>query len=252
MKRSIWIAAGWVGAVAHGAAPAVAPENAMNAMTAAKPGATPAAAAPTHFVKRDAIDFRSVLPAPPAAGSLAAQVDLEAVLQVQAWRTPEQVAWAKVVEKDSVYNLAGIVGAWFTAENLPVTKSLFSDVGDDLRALDAASKQPFLRPRPSAVDASVQPCVALPASTSYPSGSAMQAFVWAEILAEIFPAKREELLARAHRAAWGRVIGGVHFPSDVAAGRRLAEVYLAQCRTSAAFRDAVELSRKEMAGWAGK
>ena len=206
----------------------------------------PAAVVATQFVRLAAFDFAALLPAPPPAGSLAARVDLEAVLQVQAWRTPEQIAWAKLVEKDQVFNHAAVLGAWFTSERLPLTAAFFTAIGDDLRAIDPVAKQPFLRARPWAVDSRVQPCVAQPASTSYPSGSATQSFVWAELLAELIPAKRDELLARAHRAAWGRVIGGVHFPSDVVAGEIVARAYLAEARKSAAFRAALERSRNEV------
>ncbi len=212
-------------------------------------GAAAAAAVPgeTGFVAPAAFDFRALLPEPPAPGSLAAQVDLATVRQVQAWRTPAQVEWAKRVEKDSVFFHADILGAWFTAERLPVTAAFFRRVGVDLRALDGAAKLPFLRPRPPAVDGGVEPCVTLPASTSYPSGSGMQAFVWAELLAEAVPAQRAALLARAQRAAWGRVIGGVHFPSDVVAGERLAASYLAEARKSAAFRAALAACVAEIA-----
>lgn len=206
----------------------------------------PAAVVATQFVRLAAFDFAALLPAPPPAGSLAARVDLEAVLQVQAWRTPEQVAWAKLVEKDQVFNHAAELGPWFTADRLPLTAAFFTAIGDDLRAIDPVAKQPFRRARPWAVDSRVQPCVAQPASTSYPSGSATQAFVWAELLTEMIPAKRDELSARAHRAAWGRVIGGVHFPSDVVIGEIVARAYLAEARKSAAFRETLERSRNEV------
>ncbi len=219
--------------LALGGAAAGAQENVMappaaNVM-APRAGTAGAPAAP-HFVRLAAFDFRALLPAPPTAGSLDARADLETVLQVQAWRTPEQVAWARRVARDSVFFNGEVLGAWFGEERLPLTAAFFRQVGDDLRALDGAAKLPFLRARPSAVDARVQPCVDLPTSSSYPSGSGMQAFVWAELLAEIFPAQRAALLERASRAAWGRVIGGVHFPSDVVAGRKLAEAYLAVAR----------------------
>lgn len=73
----------------------------------------------THFVAVAGFDFRAVLPDPPALGSLAAESDLMAVRQLQTWRTPEQVAWAKLVEKDQVFNYASVIGPWFTAEGLP-------------------------------------------------------------------------------------------------------------------------------------
>lgn len=226
-------------------AAALAQENVM------RPPAPPAASAksptPTpQFIAVDRIDFSALLPAPPAPDSLAAKVDLETVLQVQAWRTPEQVAWAKRVERDNVFYHADVLGAWFTAERLPVTAAFFRRLADDMRLLDGASKKPFLRPRPATVDSRVQPCVDLPSSTSYPSGSAMQAFVWAEFLSDVLPEQRAALFDRASRAAWGRVIGGVHFPSDVVAGRRLAEAYIAAARQHHAFAEAFAAVRAEL------
>ncbi len=237
----------WVGAT-MGAAQVPAAKTGENVMNVMKPTVTGV----THFVAVAALDFRALLPEPPAAGSLAAESDLLAVRQAQAGRTPEQVAWAKLVEKDVMFNNATVLGAWLTKENLPKTAEFFAQVGEDLRAMDGASKKPFLRARPTTLDASLQPCVAVPASTSYPSGSAMQAWVWAELLAEIFPAKRGALMERAERAAWGRVIGGVHFPSDLVGGKRLAGVFLAEARKNVAFRAGIEAARAEMVARAGK
>jgi len=241
MVSRVFCTIGWLAA---GMAVLPAQENVMRPATPAMASAAPVA---PQFVTLAAFDFRALLPEPPAAGSIAAQSDLEAVLQVQAWRTPEQVAWALRVEKDSVFYHAEILGVWFTAGRMPLTAAFFKRLADDMRALDGAAKKPFLRPRPATVDPRVQPCVSLPTSTSYPSGSGMQAFVWAQLLAEAVPARRDALIARAHRAAWGRVIGGVHFPSDVVAGARLADAYLEEARKNAAFREGWAAARNEIA-----
>jgi len=218
---------------AGGAASAAEPANVMS------PPKAPAVAAPApRYLAAGSLDFAAVLPPPPEAGSMAALADLEAVLQVQAWRTPEQLAWAHLIDRDTVINLAKEIGPWFRADALPRTTAWLAAVGDDLSWLDGAAKAPFRRARPHTVDPRVQPVVTLPKSFSYPSGSACQAFVWAELLGDVFPERRAALVERAHRAAWGRVIGGVHFPSDVVAGRVLAAAYLDAVRKSAAFRAA--------------
>jgi hypothetical protein len=100
--------------------PAAAQEYAMNAAAVGKGG---------HFVKPAEFEIARILPEPPAPDSLAAQADLETVLQVQAWRTPEQEALAKAVDKDTPFNHASVIGAWFTKENLPVTAA-FLERGD--------------------------------------------------------------------------------------------------------------------------
>jgi len=188
---------------------------------------TPTAAAAAHFLAPDAIDLAAVLPPPPAPGSLAAEADLQTVLHVQESRTPEQIAWARFVEDDDLFKNARVLGAWFTKENLPRTAAFFAQIDDDGYAVSRAAKARFPRPRPPVVDARVHPCVALPKSGSYPSGHSSQAWMWAGLLAEIFPEQRAALFERARAVEWARVIGGVHFPTDTAGGRRLAEAIVA-------------------------
>ena len=244
MKRVVTSALGLVFAAALVFTPsASAQENTMNAAAVAKGG---------HFVKPEAFDIAKILPEPPAAGSLAAQSDLEAVLQAQAWRTPEQAEWALFIDKDNPFNHASVLGAWFTKANLPGTAALLSDVTEDTNAVGALTKKFFSRPRPSQIDPRVQPLVPVPATAAYPSGHVTRAFTWALVLAEIFPDKREELLARAHRAGWGRVLAGIHFPTDLVGGRLLAEAVVAELKKSAAFRAAVEKCRAEAAAVAMK
>lgn len=219
------------------------------AARAAEPAMAPAAAPipEPHFVSLASFDFRRLIVAPPAKDTLEAGADLLVVRELQAWRTEEQIAWAKRTERDVIFNYAEIVGPWFTEEKLPLTAAFFKKLNDDMRAMDRAAKQPFLRPRPADADPAVRICVTPPTSTSYPSGTALQAIVWAEILTEFFPEHREAIFARAHRVAWGRVIGGVHYPSDIVAGFRLVPIYFSAARSNAAFKAGLEDCRREIA-----
>ena len=202
------------------------------------PSASAAAAAPEtwHFLHAGELEAKKILPPPPAPGSLAAQADLETVLHVQAARTPEQVAWAKFVEHDDLFKNARVLGDWFTAENLPFLAAFFHQVDDDGDLIFSDVKTLYFRPRPPFADSRVHPCVELKTTGSYPSGHSSQAWMWAGLLAEIFPEKRTEILDRARDVAWGRVIGGVHYPSDLVAGKVVGEAYLALARKNAAFR----------------
>jgi acid phosphatase (class A) len=141
----------------------------------------------------------------------------------------------------------GALGPWFTKGNLPATAQLFKDLTDAWNASPVSSsfKKLYPRQRPFLVDARVQPCVERPDTGSYPSGHTTLAFIWAGVLAEIFPEKRTELFDCAHRAAWGRVLGGVHFPSDLVGGRVLAAAVVAEMKKSAAFQAAVAKCRAE-------
>ena len=215
--------------------------------------ATPVTA--IHFVKADRINLATVLPAPPTVGSLAAHADLETVLQVQAARTPEQIEWARIVDGNDLFaafGAGGLLGPQFKQENFPLLLALLKDVSADLRPLVDMSKKFYSRPRPYVVDVRVKPCVAPPANDSYPSGHAYGGYLRAAVLAEIFPDLRTALFDRARYFAWGRLIAGVHFPTDLEGGRRLAEAGFAELKKSEAFRTAVAKCRAEAAAAALK
>ena len=73
-----------------------------------------------HYFQPADFDLRAILPPPPAPGSIAASADLESVLQAQAWRTPEQVAWAQFVEKKFFDTPSmGALGPWFNEHDFP-------------------------------------------------------------------------------------------------------------------------------------
>ncbi|HEY1107067.1 MAG TPA: phosphatase PAP2 family protein [Opitutaceae bacterium] len=225
-------------------APAHAAESGMaTKSTAKKPF-------PTHFVKPTGIDHAKVLPPPPEPGTLAGRADLEAVLQAQAWRTPEHVAWAKRIDKNDPYLFADVLGAWFSKENMPGTAAFLKLVDEDRHEVTEVSKKMFARARPWVVDPRVQPCVGKPGNDSYPSGHTASLFTKAGVLAEIFPDKREALFDFAHRAAWGRVYGGVHFPTDLVGGWKIAEAFVAELKKNADFQAGVAKCRAEAAPFA--
>ncbi len=203
-----------------------------------------------HFVSIDPARVRDLLPPPPEPGSMTTAADLEAVRQAQAWRTPEQVVWAEAVAKFDPFELFGtadLLGPQFTKKNLPAIAQILEDEAEDLRPLSEAAKDLYARPRPFKVDPSIKPCIKLPTSLSYPSAHTYGAFMCAAIFAEIFPEQRDALFARAHRIAWGRVLGGVHYPTDLEGGRRLAEAAAAELVKNPAFKAAVEKCRTEAA-----
>ena len=92
---------------------------------------------------------------------------------------------------------------------------------DDAVAAAAAGKQAYRRPRPRAADASIAVSVPAPAGSSYPSEYAAAATAASEVLGYLFPARAGDFAAKAEEAAGSRVVAGVEYPSDVAAGREI-------------------------------
>jgi acid phosphatase (class A) len=164
-----------------------------------------------------------MIPPAPADDSLTTLADLETVYQVQQRRTPEQVTVARYFVRDNVFQYDAVLGPWFNAKNLPQTAEFFEQVQKDRSAISGEGKRIWSRLRPPQRDPRIHACIELPTNASYPSGHSTQAFVWAGLLAEIFPEQRTALLERAQLVAWSRVIGGVHYPSDIVAGRMLGE-----------------------------
>jgi acid phosphatase (class A) len=189
--------------------------------------AGPAAAAPapaTHFLAVDAINLPALLPAPPADTSLVTHAELEVLYQLQVERTPAQVARARLVDAEDIFSFGSdVLGPWFEAKNLPRTAAFFAQVGDDLTPISRAAKGLYNRRRPAFLDARLKPCVEFSDTPSYPSGHGMRSALWASVLTTLFPDQAEGFAHRAAESRWGRLLGGVHYPSDVEAGRIVGE-----------------------------
>lgn len=167
-----------------------------------------------------AVDLAALLPPPPAVGSLAARRDLAGVLVVQAHRTPAQTAAAKADEAHSVFRYADVFGASFTPQQLPRTAALFARVVAYDKGEVKAVKAFWHHPRPVLVSHAVHPLSQeQPDDWSYPSGHSTLGYTEAVLLANMVPERRAAIFARADLYAQHRVVMGVHYPSDVEAGR---------------------------------
>jgi acid phosphatase (class A) len=65
----------------------------------------------------------------------------------------------------------------------------------------------------------VKPIIEQAPNASYPSGHATFAYVTAILLADMVPEKAAAIFNRAAILAHSRVVAGVHYPTDVEAGR---------------------------------
>jgi acid phosphatase (class A) len=83
------------------------------------------------------------------------------------------------------------------------------------------AKTHFDRKRPYIEDERIHPAVEKEETPAYPSGHATRAIVYSRILAQIAPEHKKELVARGLEIGWDRVVGGVHHPSDIYAGRTI-------------------------------
>jgi acid phosphatase (class A) len=159
----------------------------------------------------------------PSKGSVEEKKDFAEMLDLQKSRTDAECAAASKEASASFQNLfAGVNGPLSNDEirhafpKIEVAYALAIETSSFAKSL-------FNRPRPYLTNKTIKPCVHLESSTAYPSGHATISRVVAIALGELYPERAELLFKRADDIAFHRVLGGVHHPSDIAAGKKLGD-----------------------------
>ena len=203
---------------------------------------------PTRFLPEDAVDVAAVLPDPPAADSAEARAERDAVLAAVAARTPADVARIRAEEQFDVFAFADVLGPAFTAERCPRTAALFASVTADAKTLAKVGKEHFDRRRPPFVDERIKAVAVaqLEDEGGYPSSHAVRGQLFAEVLAAAVPDRRDALLARGRQIGFDRLLGGVHYPSDITAGRVLGHAIAGRLLADARVRAQLDEVRTEL------
>jgi acid phosphatase (class A) len=176
---------------------------------------------PPRFLAADTSEFVAIFPPPPAAGSAQERRELDELLQLQRTRGAADVEAARDDRRKDVDRFYEALGL-DQRQPPPLRKlrSLMNDVEDDVSRYVRAPKKKFARHRPYVVEPAIQPCIGdVAGDRSYPSGHAAYGYVVAYLLADMALERRDALLARADEFARSRALCGVHFPSDLEAGR---------------------------------
>jgi len=203
------------------------------------------AAAGPPYLPPDSDDFRAIMGDPPAKGSDEARREIEIVLREQSRRTPADVARIQAEANRMVVAFAEVLGPKLTATELPLTFALIRNAGNDTGERIENSKRVWNRSRPYEDDARVKPSIAPATGSSYPAAIAVSARIYAVVLGELFPEKRSALLARGWLIGWGRVMGGIHYPSDVSAALKLGDYFADRLLSSPGFRADLEQAKAE-------
>ena len=197
--------------------------------------AGPVAAAEATYVTPDRVDLTKLLPPAPEPDSAQQKRDIADILAVQMSRTQAQGERALSDAKAGAFGFADVLGPNFTAEKLPAVASLLAKVRGDGAVAFSAGKDVWKRPRPYEVSKEVKPLGDLPGGSSYPSGASTQGYLTAIVLANMVPEKATALYARGREFGDDRVVLGVHFPSDIEAGRLAATALAAAMLHDPAF-----------------
>jgi acid phosphatase (class A) len=199
-----------------------------------------------HYLAPGQPDGVALLAPPPAPGSEEEAADLQMSREVVKARTSAETASATVDMKLNLFNFAQAIGPIFEPGKLPKTEALLAKVRRETSEVITASKNYWKRQRPYQMDASL--AFGKPEnSSSYPSGHSTVATVQALVLAELFPDKREAILALGRQIGWDRVLTGYHFLTDVRAGRVLGQAIVREMMANPAFEHDLAEAKSEIA-----
>ena len=199
-------------------------------------------------------DALKILPRPPAAGSAREAADRRVFFQTRAlagtprWTLATQDA--NLIQSTGMFSCA--VGVDLDPARAPALALVFRKVAYSTGAVTNPAKEHYQRARPYTLpDAASAPvCVpkteGLTRNGSYPSGHATLSWAWGLVLAELAPDRATDILARARGIGDSRVVCGVHYLSDVQAGRLAGASLVAVLHAQPTFRADMERARSEL------
>ncbi|ESY88747.1 phosphatase [Mesorhizobium sp. LNHC220B00] len=209
-------------------------------------GSTARAEDAKPFITNKDVDLTMILPPPPANDSAETKAELGEVLTVQVTRTPEMEARAIADAEENVWRFADVMGPNFNKDKLPKFSAFFDRVVETEGAVVDPAKDVWKRPRPHQLSDLVKPVVKLSSSGSWPSGHATVGTMMGIILSDMVPERRAEIMARAAEFGHNRIVGGIHYPSDVEMGKISGSVIAAVLLNRDDFKAEYDVARAEL------
>ncbi len=198
---------------------------------------------PPQFVEPSKVSVH-MLEAPPQPGSRAHKQAIEDILVMQRDLTPAEIADIKQEVKILPQMLVEpVLGDAFTPEAFPQLYTLLRHAGSDAWRINDMLQDHWGEVRPWLADKRIARYVEPITRPGYPSGHTVTNHVWAHILADLMPCEEDALFERAYAVGHNRVLGGAHFPHDVAAGKKLAKIIYHRMLENDAFQE------ERMAAW---
>ncbi len=206
------------------------------------------------YLPGGAIDVGALLQPPPKADSTADKADV-ALLRAANGHASEG-RWQRAIDDDaSVYDrFDRALGVPPDRRHLPRLIRVLNRVAQDVIASTGEAKKHFARPRPFQRFALTRVCGMKappkpePAPTkggSYPSGHSSISWAVALVMMEAAPNRAQALIARAVDYGHSRVVCGLHFPSDIEAGRVLGAAVVDRLLAVPEFRRDLICAKRE-------
>jgi acid phosphatase (class A) len=209
-------------------------------------------AAGAGYLTASAVDGTALLGPPPAPGSPRERADRQFFLSTRQLQGSPR--WALAARDNDLR--AGVlqrfscaVGAKIDRRATPNLARLLYRMEFDVRTIGTPPKDHFARKRPligNALPICVPRADWMVTNASYPSGHAMLGWSWALVLSEMAPDRTDVLLRNGRDFGQSRAICGVHYQSDVDAGRVLGAAMLAREHAEPQFQTDFAAARTEL------
>lgn len=200
-------------------------------------------------------DSVALLPVPPAADSAAQAADNATFYEMTKLQGTPRGALA-VHDADLNFPAAAstfscALGVSISELGTPNVNMLLRRTLTDAIVTTSKAKSKYQRTRPF-IAYKVPSCT--PASEavlakdgSYPSGHSTTGWTWALLLAEIAPERADTVLQRGRAFGQSRAICGVHWKSDIEAGRLMGAALVARLHANAVFAQQMRAAQAEIA-----
>jgi acid phosphatase (class A) len=199
-------------------------------------------------------DSLALLPPPPAEGSAALEADREAFRVLTALRSGPR---GELATKDAnlqfpqaAETLSCALGIQISEQATPHLNMLLRRTLSDAGLATYKAKDAYKRARPFVVF-KAPTCTptheaSLAKDGSYPSGHSSAGWAWALILTELAPDHADALLQRGRAFSQSRGVCGVHWKSDIEAGRLVGAATVARLHGNATFKAQMAAARNEI------
>jgi acid phosphatase (class A) len=199
-------------------------------------------------------DSLALLPAPPAPGTAAQAADDAAFHELTKFQgTPRgalAVADADLSSPHAEQTFSCALGVAISEQAMPNLDMLLRRSLTDAGLATYKAKNFYKRTRPFVMfkTASCTPDqdAMLMNDGSYPSGHTSIGWAWALVLAELAPDRADALLQRGRAFGQSRGVCGVHWKSDIDAGRLAASATVARLHAEPVFLAQLAAARKEV------
>lgn len=199
-----------------------------------------------HYLSMGEPEALTLLAPPPLPDSPEQAADLAEVEAVSHSAPSNDVAIAFTEKKFSMFTFAPAIGDLVEPGKFPKTEAFMANVQRDAAIVTDGAKLYWHRPRPYVADPTLLVGKA-EKSFSYPSGHSTESMVLALVLADLFPDKKDAILAKARSIGWHRVEIARHYPTDIYAGRVLAQAIIREMKKSPAYEHDFAEAKAEIA-----